>query len=1083
MAGTANGGEIRARLTLENGQFMQNMQQAQGQMGQLSQSAQASQADIKRMEGALKGIGVASVAMIGAAVATAANFEQSMARVAAVSGASASEFQALEQAALDAGASTAFSASQAADALGYLAMAGFDAKEQVAALPNVLNLASAAQMDLASSADIVSNIMTGFGLTAEETDRATDVLTKTMTTANTDLHQLGEAMKYVAPVAAGVGWSIEESAAAIAKMSDAGIQGSQAGTALRASILSLASPVGQTEKAIEGLGLKLKDTEGNLLPLPELIGEVSSKMEGMSDTEKTAYASMLVGREAASGFVTLINQGEDALSDYTATLENSAGTAERVAQVQNDTVNGAFKEFLSAVEGASIGIGKEFLPEIKELIKAGTGIVRWVADLNPKMIEFALKMAAGASAVGLTVMAVNKLKVAIPLMMRSVQLSMGPIGWLSLGLGAVAAALIDVKDESKEVEEVNLDTAKSYDQQSKSLDKAITAYEALQEKSKLSNDEFGRYIDIQKQLELETNADKIKKLKDEQAKLAEKSGLSNEELNEMIGLNKDIIEQAPMAADGLTETGEAIVGNTEAAREYNDELREKLRLELEQQTSNAWAGLEENIKTANEALKERRQIAQDIRQAKQDVINAEGQLATKTAILNEVRKTGDKSSIQNAEREVQLAEQALGKAEEQVTTEYDKLTASEKNLNTARLSVMEGQQAVQSLMDYYLKQVDVTAEKGKEVEALDAVIKKTEEAKGKLDQKLSSGKQLTEEEQKQYDALAEQLGVLEYTRLKVGDLVTKQDEFTGAITDSKGEMIDLNVEGNKDLAKWIEAEGWTLDDAETLNSEAEKKIDKKIAADDMGTVDKINKSASKKEKKEVDVSDKGDTDKINAKASKKEKKEVDVSDKGDTDRINKSASKTEKKKVNVSDKGDTDKINAKASKSENKRVHVSDGGDVAAINKKAEEPIWKKIFLSPIKTASNLWNAVTGNRHAGGTVHQLPKYHTGGNVESPSLGDFGRMGQAPKFNEVDVRLLRNEMVLTTAQQANLFRLIDTFGNIQKQQLKDMQEPSAAAGDTVIQVGSLVVREEADIRKIAEELDRLNKYKTRGKGGR
>jgi TP901 family phage tail tape measure protein len=986
-AGAANGGEIRARLTLENGQFMQNMQQAQGQMGQLSQSAQASQGDIKRVEKALKGIGLAAVGGIAAAVATAANFEQSMARVAAVSGASASEFQALEQAALDAGATTAFSASQAADALGYLAMAGFDAKEQVAALPNVLNLASAAQMDLASSADIVSNIMTGFGLTAEQTDKATDVLTKTMTTANTDLHQLGEAMKYVAPVAAGVGWSIEESAAAIAKMSDAGIQGSQAGTALRASILSLASPVGQTEKAIEGLGLKLKDTEGNLLPLPELIGEVSAKMEGMSDTEKTAYASMLVGREAASGFVTLINQGEDALSDYTETLENSAGTAERVAQVQNDTVNGAFKEFLSALEGAAIGIGKEFLPEVKELIKAGTGIVRWVANLNPRMIEFALKMAAGASAVGLTVMAVNKLKIAIPLLMRSVQLSMGPIGWLSLGLGAVGAALIDVKDESEEVQEVNLETAKTYEEQANSLDKAISGYEALQKKSKLSNDEFGRYIDIQKQLELETDADKIAKLKDEQAKLAEKSGLSNEELDKMIGLNKDIIEQAPTAADSISATGEAIVGNTEAARDYNDELREKLRLELEDQTRNAYSNLEGNIKAANEALKERRQIGEDIRAAKYEVLNAENQLETARARLNAAEQSGNDASIQAAQEEFEAAERNLGKAQEKVDKEYERLSAQEKNLNVARLEVMEGEQAVQKLIAYYLKQVDINAEKGKELEVINQTIAKLEEEKQKLDEKLGKGQSLTEEEQKQYNTIKEKLGLLDFTKSKVGDLIAKQDEFTNTIEGSKGEMIDLNIEADKDLEKWIKAEGWLMPEAEELNEEAGKEVTKSVVATDNGTI--------------------------------------------------------------------------------------------AELDKKASAPVYKTIWTRMKETLSG----AAGKRHSGGTVHQLPKYHSGGNVESPDYGSFGRMGSAPKFDEVDVRLLRDEMVLTTAQQSNLFRLIDTFGHVQRQQLQSMQQGQAEPGDTVIQVGSLVVREEADIRKIAEELDRLNKYKTRGKGGR
>ena len=193
-------GAIRAELELNTRSFDDGMRRARSEMGEMNSSAKRSQHSLKLIERGALAVGGAVVAGIGASVGTAAKFEQSMARVAAVSGATGDEFSALEDAARDLGATTTFSASQAAEGMGFLAMAGFDATEIIASMPGVLNLASAAQMDLATTADIASNILTGFGLEAGEMDRAVDVLVKTMSTANTDLGQLG---KLLCPAAEG----------------------------------------------------------------------------------------------------------------------------------------------------------------------------------------------------------------------------------------------------------------------------------------------------------------------------------------------------------------------------------------------------------------------------------------------------------------------------------------------------------------------------------------------------------------------------------------------------------------------------------------------------------------------------------------------------------------------------------------------------------------------------------------------------------------------------------------------------------------------------------------------------------------
>ncbi|WP_116777431.1 phage tail tape measure protein, partial [Bacillus thuringiensis] len=408
MAGGANAGEVRARLILDNAQFRQGVQQARSDMQGLGQGATSTAQGMSQLASASAVVGTTMVAAIGASVGAAANFEQGMARVKAISNATDSEFKLLSDTAKQMGANTQFSATQAAEGLSFLSMAGFSAKDSVAALPSVLNLAAAGQMDLGRSADIVSNIMTGFGISAEDTGHAVDVLTKTMTSANTDLPMLGDAMKYVAPVASSLGISMEDTATAVAKMSDAGIQGSMAGTALRAALLQLNSPTGAAQKEMEKLGLNVKDASGNMLPLPQIIGRVNEKMQGMTDSQKTAAAAHLVGTEAASGFVALLKVGEQGLADYSKGLENSAGTAERVAKIQQDTLKGAWDELTSAAEGLAIGIGEKMLPAFTEVTKGATSFVNILAGLDPKLVSAGLAAAATAAGVVLLATGITK---------------------------------------------------------------------------------------------------------------------------------------------------------------------------------------------------------------------------------------------------------------------------------------------------------------------------------------------------------------------------------------------------------------------------------------------------------------------------------------------------------------------------------------------------------------------------------------------------------------------------------------------------------------------------------------------------
>lgn len=220
-------------------------------------------------------------------------------------------------------------------------------------------------------------------------------------------------MKFVAPVAHSLGYSIEDTATAVAKMSDAGIQGSMAGTALRASLLHLTNPVGQSAKAMKKYGIEVKDAHGNLKPIPELVGHISKQFEGMTSAQKTAAAAQLVGVEAASGFVTLLGVGEKGLRNYSKTLKEAGGTADKVAKTQMDNLKGSFEQFTSALDGLGIAIGNEFLPTFRKIVETGTKVVEFLSELNPGIITTGIEMAGAAAAVALVASSMVKLGIAV----------------------------------------------------------------------------------------------------------------------------------------------------------------------------------------------------------------------------------------------------------------------------------------------------------------------------------------------------------------------------------------------------------------------------------------------------------------------------------------------------------------------------------------------------------------------------------------------------------------------------------------------------------------------------------------------
>lgn len=347
------------------------------------------------------------------AVKTSADFDAGMSQVAAIAGATSGELEKLRDKAIEMGAKTKFSATESAEAFQYMAQAGWDTNAMLDGIEGVMNLAAASGEDLALSASIVADSLTGFGLSASDSARFADVLAEASARSNTNVAEMGETFKYVAPVAGSLGFNIEDTATAIGLMANAGIKGSQAGTSLRAIFTRLVKPVGEAKTAVEELNISLTNTDGTMKPLSQVITELRGKFEGMTQAEKTQYAAMLAGQEAMSGFLSLINASDEDLQNLSDSIYNASGSAEEMAEVMMDNLPGALEQASGAVETLLIRIGDVLTPIVTKVVNAFTLFVEKLGGASDATIAFAVAVGAVIAGIGPVLLILGQFALAI----------------------------------------------------------------------------------------------------------------------------------------------------------------------------------------------------------------------------------------------------------------------------------------------------------------------------------------------------------------------------------------------------------------------------------------------------------------------------------------------------------------------------------------------------------------------------------------------------------------------------------------------------------------------------------------------
>lgn len=340
------------------------------------------------------------VAGFGAAIKTGADFEGQMSRVGAIAGSSKSQLKAMSDQAVELGAKTSLSASEVAKGMEELAALGMNTNQIMKAMPGVISAAEASGADLATTATIMASSLNSFNLKASDSGHVADLLATAANDSAADVQYMGDALKYAGTPAHSLGVTLEDTSAAIEIMSNSGLEGSQAGTALRASFIRLANPTKKSQKQLDALGVSLTNSKGEFVGMPQLIGQFKNGLQGMTKEQKLAAVSQVVGTEAASGFLALIDAGPQKVQKYSDSLKNSNGASKEAADKMKDNLKGALEQLGGAFESLGITIGTAFAPVLKGLAKVVTFLVEKFSNLPTPLIVLTTVFAGLVASIG-----------------------------------------------------------------------------------------------------------------------------------------------------------------------------------------------------------------------------------------------------------------------------------------------------------------------------------------------------------------------------------------------------------------------------------------------------------------------------------------------------------------------------------------------------------------------------------------------------------------------------------------------------------------------------------------------------------
>lgn len=430
--------------------FKQVMGEAGSKLQNLGSTLTGAGQKMLPVTGAIAGIGAA-------AVKVGADFDSSMSKVKALSGANEEQFAQLRQAALDAGETTAFSASEAADALGYMALAGWDADQSMTALPGVLDLAAASGMDLAAASDMVTDYLSAFGLEAAQASSFSDMLAYAQANSNTTADQLGEAYKNCAATLHGAGQDVETVTSLLEALANQGLKGSEAGTAVSAIMRDITAKMSDGAIKIGDASVAVQDADGNFRDLTDILTDVEAATEGMGTAQQAAALSGTFTADSIKGLNMVLTEGMGNVADYEEQLRGSLGTAGEQASTMLDNFSGQMTLLQSALQSGAIAISDVLTPVISQLVGYVQQAVDWFNSLDEGQKKIIVIIAMVVAAIGPLLMILGSIASGIGSIITLVGLIASPV-WLVVAavvaagvlIGAVVATIMTHLDEFKQ---------------------------------------------------------------------------------------------------------------------------------------------------------------------------------------------------------------------------------------------------------------------------------------------------------------------------------------------------------------------------------------------------------------------------------------------------------------------------------------------------------------------------------------------------------------------------------------------------------------------------------------------------------
>lgn len=722
-----NAGSVYSELILDIGKYQANLKKADKNMKDFTSRLDKAG---KNMDKAGKNlttkVTLPIMGMAAAAVKVGADFEGSMSEVQAISGATGSQLEQMSKKAREMGKATKYSASESAQAMKYMAMAGWDTTQIIGGLDGAMHLAAASGEDLSTVSDIVTDSMTAFGMKAEESARFADVLAAASSNSNTNVGIMGETFKYVAPLAGSLGYSIEDTALGIGLMANAGIKGSQAGTAMRSMLTRLIKPTKESGTAMDKLGISMTDSKGKMKPLNKVIQDLREKFKDLTPEQKAFYGAQIAGQEAMSGFLAVVNASEDDFSKLENSIDNSTGAAKDMSDIMQDNLKGRLKKIISQLQEVGIQLSEIFIPMVEKAMKKISEWVEKFSNLDEGTQETIVKMGLLAAVIGPMLIVGGKLAKVVsfgvkgfklfsgamavangtavastPIMAgvaKGIALLSGPVGWAVAGVTALTVAGIALH---KHMKKDAIPTVELFGEGvSKSTKKAVGGYLELEEKATLSLKQLywsGDKVTKEMADKITSNINGMKDMV--VAKLEEQKTKSQETFNEMfqnsITLTEEekarILEMTQQRYDEqITKTEEGNARINEIIKNAADEngkigLAEQLEIERIRKEMKETA-----IQTLTESEKEQKLILNRLKDESSKI----SALQASEVVKNSLKQKDE--SIANAEKEyndrlkyamdlraqgTKESEELADKVEKDAKRQYEQAVKSAKNMH------------------------------------------------------------------------------------------------------------------------------------------------------------------------------------------------------------------------------------------------------------------------------------------------------------------------------------------------------------------------------------------------------------------